>query len=203
MYALAKRILDVIVASVALLLLAPVMLLVAVLVLVFLGRPILFRQARPGLHGAPFTLIKFRSMAPTLPAGAGHRADSERMGRFGAALRSSSLDELPSLVNVLRGHMSLVGPRPLLMDYLPLYSPRQALRHQVPPGLTGWAQVNGRNAIEWREKLELDVWYVQNRSFRLDLFIIWRTLWKVVTREGVSAEGHVTVERFTGASSDD
>lgn len=194
-----KRCFDVGVSLVALVLLAPVLLVTAVLVRNKLGSPVLFRQVRPGLDGRPFEMVKFRTMREAVGPDGQPLSDAERLTSFGRFLRSSSLDELPELWNVLKGEMSLVGPRPLLMDYLPLYSPEQARRHGVRPGVTGWAQVNGRNAIGWEDKFKLDVWYVENRSPILDLKILFLTVLKVVRSEGVSAAGHVTMERFTGS----
>jgi lipopolysaccharide/colanic/teichoic acid biosynthesis glycosyltransferase len=198
---LAKRTLDVSAATVALLLLSPVMGVTALLVRVRLGSPVLFRQLRPGLQGRPFTMMKFRTMRDAMTAGGDPLPDHERLTRLGSLLRASSLDELPGLWNVVKGEMSLVGPRPLLMEYLPLYSPEQARRHAVRPGVTGWAQVNGRNAISWDEKFALDVWYVENRSFWLDLKILLLTLKKVFVREGISERGQATMTRFTGNNS--
>ncbi|EAP77329.1 putative UDP-galactose phosphate transferase [Roseovarius nubinhibens ISM] len=163
-----------------------------------MGSPVFFRQTRPGRHGIPFEMVKFRTMRDAIDADGRPLPDAERLTKLGRFLRSSSLDELPELWNVLKGEMSLVGPRPLLMEYLPLYSPEQARRHEVRPGVTGWAQVNGRNAISWDEKFALDVWYVDNRSLWLDLKIIWLTIRKVVKREGISAAGEATMSRFTG-----
>lgn len=189
-----KRVFDVLLAGVALVLLSPVILTVALLVRLNLGSPVLFTQVRPGLNGQPFAMVKFRSML------LGDLPDDQRLTAFGKRLRSTSLDELPELWNVLSGDMSIVGPRPLLMEYLPLYSREQARRHEVRPGLTGWAQVNGRNALTWDEKFRLDVWYVDNRTLWLDLKIIARTVLAVLTRKGISAEGEVTMPRFTGSS---
>jgi lipopolysaccharide/colanic/teichoic acid biosynthesis glycosyltransferase len=166
-----------------------------------MGSPVFFRQTRPGLHGRPFEMIKFRTMRDAVDAQGRPLPDAERLTRLGRFLRSSSLDELPELWNVLRGEMSLVGPRPLLMEYLPLYSPEQARRHELRPGVTGWAQVNGRNAISWEEKFALDVWYVDNRSLWLDLEIIWLTIRKVIKRDGISAAGEATMPKFTGRGS--
>jgi len=195
----AKRIFDLVAGGAALLALSPVLLVVAALVRLFLGTPVLFRQKRPGMHGRPFPLVKFRTMTAAKDA-AGHLLpDVDRLTRFGKFLRSSSLDELPELWNVIRGDMSLVGPRPLLTEYLPLYSARQARRHEVKPGLTGWAQVNGRNALTWEDRFELDVWYVENRTLSLDLKIIWMTLGIVLNRKGISHEGSATMERFRGS----
>jgi lipopolysaccharide/colanic/teichoic acid biosynthesis glycosyltransferase len=196
----AKRLFDLSVAAALLLVTAPLQALVAILVRAVLGRPVLFRQVRPGLHGRPFTMYKFRTMREARGEDGELRPDAERLGRFGRFLRSTSLDELPGLFNVLAGEMSLVGPRPLLMEYLPLYTPRQARRHEVPPGLTGWAQIHGRNRVDWEARFELDVWYVENRTFWLDLAILWRTLGAVLRREDVQHPGHVSMERFRGSS---
>ncbi|TBW08946.1 sugar transferase [Azotobacter chroococcum] len=196
-----KRLLDLLVAATALLLLAPLLLVLAWLVRRRIGAPVLFRQLRPGLHGRPFELLKFRSMREALDERGRPLPDAERLTPFGRFLRATSLDELPELWNVLRGDMSLVGPRPLLMEYLPLYTPEQARRHAVRPGITGWAQVNGRNALSWEEKFRLDVWYVDHRSFRLDLRILLLTLKRVLAREGINAEGEATMARFTGSKS--
>lgn len=193
-----KRIFDVLAALGGLLLLAPVLLIVTLLIRVNLGSPVLFRQTRPGLHGKSFEMIKFRSMRDAYDADGNPLPDSERMTPFGNFLRSTSLDELPELWNVLKGDMSVVGPRPLLMEYLPLYSPEQYRRHEVRPGVTGWAQVNGRNALSWEEKFKLDVWYVDNRSFWFDFKILLLTVKKVLVRDGISAEGEATMERFRG-----
>jgi len=165
-----------------------------------MGSPVIFRQERPGLHGRPFRMIKFRTMRNATDAAGNPLPDAQRMTRVGTFLRSSSIDELPELWNVLRGEMSLVGPRPLLMEYLPLYSPEQARRHDVKPGITGWAQINGRNALSWDEKFALDVWYVDNRSFLLDLKILALTVKKVVVREGISQQGQATMEKFRGSA---
>lgn len=194
-----KRMLDLTGSAAGLLLLAPVILCTAVLVRRRLGSPVLFAQERPGRHGEPFRMYKFRTMTDARDAQGRLLPDSERLTPFGRWLRSSSLDELPELLNVLKGDMSLVGPRPLLMEYLPLYSPEQARRHEVKPGITGWAQINGRNAISWEDKFALDVWYVDNRSLWLDIRILALTVWKVVRREGISAAGEATMPRFTGS----
>ncbi|KIN89767.1 sugar transferase [Thauera sp. SWB20] len=194
-----KRLFDIFVSAVALLLLAPLMLFVGWMTRRKLGSPVLFRQTRPGLHGKPFQMIKFRTMRDAIGPDGQPLPDSERMTPFGSFLRSASLDELPELWNVLKGDMSLVGPRPLLMEYLPLYSPEQARRHAVRPGVTGWAQINGRNALSWEEKFRLDVWYVDNRSFWLDLKILALTVKKVFVREGISAAGEATMAKFTGS----
>lgn len=193
-----KRFIDILGAVFALLLLAPVLVIVALLVRCQMGAPVLFRQTRPGLHGKPFQMIKFRTMLNAINPQGLPLTDSERLTRFGRILRATSIDELPELWNVLKGEMSLVGPRPLLMEYLPLYSDEQARRHEVRPGVTGWAQVNGRNAISWNEKLALDVRYVDNRTIWLDFKIIWMTIKKVLIREGISAKGEVTMSKFTG-----
>jgi lipopolysaccharide/colanic/teichoic acid biosynthesis glycosyltransferase len=196
---MAKRLFDIVVSAVALLLLSPLIAFVALLVRLRMGSPVLFRQQRPGLHGRAFELVKFRTMTHA-PAGADPLAtDAQRLTRLGRFLRASSLDELPELWNVLKGDMSLVGPRPLLMQYLPRYSADQARRHLVRPGLTGWAQVNGRNALRWEEKFALDVWYVDNRSFGLDLRILLLTVWHVVRPRGISAEGEATMPEFMGS----
>lgn len=195
-----KRIMDIAVALVASLALSPVLLLVAVLVRAKLGRPILFRQERPGLQGRPFVMLKFRTMRDALDGYGVPLPDQQRLTAFGRLLRSTSMDELPELWNVLKGDMSLVGPRPLLMSYIPLYSPEQTRRHEVRPGITGWAQVNGRNALSWDEKFALDVWYVDNQSFWLDVKILWRTVRQVFIREGINADGEATMPRFEGTS---
>lgn len=181
-----------------LLALSPVLLIVALLVRINLGKPVLFRQVRPGLGGKPFEMTKFRTMRDAVDANGVPLSDAERLTPFGRFLRSSSLDELPGLFNVLKGDMSLVGPRPLLMEYLPLYSPEQARRHEVRPGITGWAQVNGRNSLSWKDKFTLDTWYVDNRSFALDMKILWMTVRKVLIRDGISADGEATMTKFTG-----
>ncbi|WP_040266146.1 sugar transferase [Pseudomonas rhodesiae] len=194
-----KRSIDILVSLCALLLLAPVLVIVAWLVKRKLGSPVLFKQVRPGLNAMPFTMVKFRTMRDEVDSDGKPLPDAMRMTRFGSFLRSSSLDELPGLFNVLKGDMSLVGPRPLLIEYLPLYSTEQYRRHHVRPGVTGWAQVNGRNSVSWEEKFELDVWYVDNRTFWLDIRIIFMTLKKVVIREGINASGQATMQRFTGS----
>jgi lipopolysaccharide/colanic/teichoic acid biosynthesis glycosyltransferase len=194
-----KRVFDFVAALLTLLLLALPLLALAWLIRRKLGSPVLFRQVRPGLHGRPFTMVKFRTMTDERGPDGALLPDAQRLTPFGRFLRASSLDELPELWNVLRGEMSIVGPRPLLMEYLPLYTPQQARRHQVRPGITGWAQVNGRNAISWKEKFTLDVWYVDNRSFWLDIKILWLTVKKVLVRDGISAEGDATMPRFTGS----
>jgi sugar transferase EpsL len=195
---LSKRIFDLIAAVTALILLSPVILLIAILVRVFLGKPILFHQQRPGFNGSPFFIYKFRTMTEARGPDGNLFPDSERLTRLGSFLRSLSLDELPELFNILRGDMSVVGPRPLIMEYLPLYSQEQMRRHDVFPGLTGWAQVNGRNAIDWQTRFALDVWYVDHWSFWLDIKIIFLTLWKVIKRENISQPGQATIEAFKG-----
>ncbi len=194
-----KRGFDFLAALVGLVLLSPLLLLIAIAVRAKLGTPVLFRQTRPGLHGAPFVMYKFRTMIDAYDKDGNRLPDEVRLTRLGRMLRSGSLDELPELLNVLRGDMSIVGPRPLLTDYLALYSPEQARRHEVRPGITGWAQVNGRNAITWEEKFRHDVWYVDSRTFFLDIKIILMTVAKVLKREGISQEGRATMERFAGS----
>jgi sugar transferase EpsL len=193
-----KRAFDFLLALTALIMLAPLLAIIFLLVRVALGRPVLFRQIRPGLHGHSFELIKFRTMTDQLAANGELLTDAQRLTGFGHFLRASSLDELPELWNVLRGDMSLVGPRPLLLEYLPLYDADQARRHDVRPGLTGWAQVNGRNTLSWEEKFAADLWYVDNRSFWLDLKILARTIVAVLGRRGISAAGEATMPPFTG-----
>lgn len=195
---LTKRLFDISCALLALLVFAVPMLVVAVLVRWRLGTPVFFRQTRPGLHGKPFELVKFRTMLDARDSQGAPLSDAERLTPFGSFLRSSSLDELPEIWNILRGDMSWVGPRPLLMEYLPRYSSEQARRHEVRPGLTGWAQVNGRNAAGWQERFELDVWYIENWSLWLDLKILFRTVLTVLRSEGVSAPGHETMPKFEG-----
>lgn len=195
-----KRLLDIVIASSALVLLSPVYAFVAYKVRKNLGSPVLFRQVRPGLNGKPFEMIKFRSMKDAVDAQGYSLPDSERLTPFGQMLRSSSLDEMPELWNVLKGEMSIVGPRPLLMEYLPLYNEQQAKRHNVRPGITGYAQVNGRNAISWEKKFELDTWYVENRSLWLDFKIMLKTVQKVLSKDDISAEGEATMSKFTGTS---
>lgn len=196
-----KRLFDIVISSLLLILLSPVLLVLSILVRITLGSPVLFRQVRPGLHGRPFTMYKFRTMTDERDIQGRLLPDEQRLTKLGRFLRSTSLDELPELFNVLKGDMSLVGPRPLLMEYLPLYTPEQARRHEVRPGITGWAQVNGRNAISWEEKFRYDVWYVDNWSFWLDIKILWMTIVSVLKREGISAQGHVTMPPFTGSRS--
>jgi lipopolysaccharide/colanic/teichoic acid biosynthesis glycosyltransferase len=197
-----KRCFDFVVALAGLVLLSPLLLAIVALVRWRLGSPVLFRQQRPGLGGRPFALVKFRTMNEVRGADGAAEPDAQRLTDFGRFLRSTSLDELPELYNVLVGDMSLVGPRPLLTEYLPLYDAHQRRRHEVRPGITGWAQVNGRNAITWERKFDLDVWYVDNASFLLDLKILWLTLWRVLRREGISAADSATAERFTGSARD-
>lgn len=195
-----KRLLDIVIASSALVLLSLVYAFVAYKVRKNLGSPVLFRQVRPGLNGKPFEMIKFRSMKDAVDAQGNPLPDSERLTPFGQMLRSSSLDEMPELWNVIKGEMSIVGPRPLLMEYLPLYNEQQAKRHNVRPGITGYAQVNGRNAISWEKKFELDTWYVENRSLWLDFKIMLKTVQKVLSKDDISAEGEATMSKFTGTS---
>lgn len=194
-----KRILDLIITSIGLVVLSPAFLLIALLVRILNGPPVLFRQVRPGYHGKSFELYKFRSMTEGRDAQGRLLPDEQRLTRFGQFLRSSSLDELPELLNVLRGEMSWVGPRPLLMQYLDRYTPEQARRHEVLPGISGWAQINGRNALTWEDKFQLDVWYVDHWSFWLDLRILTFTIWKVLTREGINQVGQATAEEFMGS----
>lgn len=194
-----KRSFDMLFALLGLIILCPVLIVTAVLVRIKLGSPILFKQQRPGWLAQPFYVYKLRTMTDQRDADGQLLPDEVRLTPFGKLLRRLSLDELPQLLNVIKGDLSLVGPRPLLMEYLPLYSREQARRHEVRPGITGWAQVNGRNAISWEEKFELDVWYVDNRSFWLDLKILWMTFRKVFKREGISQEGQSTMSKFTGS----
>jgi lipopolysaccharide/colanic/teichoic acid biosynthesis glycosyltransferase len=193
-----KRTFDIVASSIGLIVLSPVIAITAWQIRRKLGSPVLFRQVRPGLNGTPFEMIKFRTMRDALDSDGNPLPDSERMTPFGSFLRATSLDELPELLNVLKGDMSLVGPRPLLMEYLPLYSAEQYRRHEVRPGVTGWAQINGRNALSWKEKFALDIWYVDNQSLSLDVKIIFRTVRKVVVRDGISADGEVSMSKFTG-----
>jgi len=194
-----KRIFEILVIILSSPILIPIVFLVVLIIKFKLGSPVLFKQFRPGLNGKVFNMIKFRTMSCVRDENGDFLPDSERVGKFGKFLRSTSLDELAGLWNVLNGDMSLVGPRPLLVEYLPFYSKRQARRHEVKPGITGWAQVNGRNSISWEEKFELDVWYVDNQSIWLDIKILWLTVKKVLFREGVSAKGEVTTTKFTGS----
>ena len=200
---LTKRLFDLLLAALLLVLLSPLLAAIAMLVWRKLGRPVLFRQPRAGYGGRPFSVIKFRSMTSRRDAQGQLLPDAQRLTPFGAFLRSSSLDELPELANVLRGEMSLVGPRPLLLQYLERYSPEQARRHAVLPGITGWAQVNGRNAISWEDKFRLDVWYVDHQSVWLDLKILWLTFWKALKREGINQPGQATAEEFMGSRSEE
>lgn len=193
-----KRLTDIVASFFGLLLLAPVIAVVAWLVRRKLGTPVLFRQVRPGLNGEPFEMIKFRTMRDAVDAVGNQLPDAERMTPFGSFLRSSSLDELPELWNVLKGDMSLVGPRPLLMEYLSLYTPEQYRRHLVRPGVTGWAQVNGRNSLSWEKKFELDTWYVDNQSFWLDVRIVFLTIKKVALRDDINEAGEASMSKFTG-----
>ncbi len=197
-----KRLLDIIIASIALILLSPLYAFVAYKVKKNLGSPVLFRQVRPGLHGKPFEMIKFRTMKDAVDADGNPLPDSERLTPFGKMLRSTSLDEMPELWNVIKGDMSVVGPRPLLTEYLPLYTEEQAKRHHVRPGMTGHAQVNGRNAIGWEEKFKLDTWYVENQSTLLDFKIMLKTVKKVLAKDDISAEGEATMTKFTGTKLD-
>ena len=194
-----KRVIDFTLALVALIMLSPLIALVAGLVRINLGNPIFFSQVRAGLNCRPFRMVKFRTMRPAIDATGKQLSDSDRLTKFGRVLRSSSLDELPELINVLAGHMSIVGPRPLLMDYVPLYSVEQIRRHNVRPGITGWAQINGRNQLSWEEKFELDVWYVDNHSWLIDIKIITLTVFKVLSREGINAKDDMEVQKFAGS----
>ena len=198
-----KRLLDMIIASIALILLLPLYFYMAHKVKKNLGSPVLFRQVRPGLNGKPFEMIKFRTMKDAVDEQGNPLPDRERLTPFGQMLRSTSLDEMPELWNVIKGDMSIVGPRPLLMEYLPLYNQEQAKRHNVRPGMTGHAQVNGRNAISWEEKFKLDTWYVENQSTWLDFKIMLKTVQKVIAKDDISAEGEATMTRFTGTQNKD
>ena len=198
-----KRLLDIIIASIALVLLSPLYFIVARKVKKNLGSPVLFRQVRQGLHGKPFEMIKFRTMKDAVDGQGNPLPDSERLTPFGKMLRSTSLDEMPELWNVIKGDMSIVGPRPLLMEYLPLYNEEQAKRHDVRPGMTGHAQVNGRNAIGWEEKFKLDTWYVDHQSTILDFKIMFKTVHKVIAKDDISAEGEATMTKFTGSTNKD
>ncbi len=198
-----KRLFDIIAAALILVLLSPVLALLWILVRLLIGTPVLFRQIRPGYHGRPFMLYKFRTMTQALDSQGRLLPDEQRITAFGRFLRSSSLDELPELMNILRGEMSLVGPRPLLMQYLKRYTPEQARRHEALPGLTGWAQIHGRNVLSWEDKFRLDVWYVDNWSFGLDLKILAASLVKVLRREGISQEGYISAEEFMGSENID
>lgn len=198
-----KRLFDLLAALFILAMLSPLILLVALFARLALGSPVLFKQRRPGLHGKPFYFYKFRTMTDDRDNAGNLLSDELRLTVFGRVLRRCSLDEMPQFINVVKGDMSLVGPRPLLMEYLPLYAPEQARRHAVRPGITGWAQVNGRNAVSWEDRFKLDVWYVDHQSFWLDLKILWLTVIKVLRSEGISKEGWATMPKFTGSSGDD
>lgn len=198
-----KRTIDFTAAVLLFVLLSPVIAVTAAVIALRMGTPVLFRQQRPGLHGRPFVLMKFRTMLDAFDAGGQPLPDSARLTTLGRFLRRTSLDELPQLINVIKGDMSLVGPRPLLMQYLPLYAPEQARRHEVRPGITGWAQVNGRNALTWEEKFRLDVWYVDHRSLLLDFRILWMTLGRLFRPSGIAQEGHATMPNFTGSKPGD
>lgn len=193
-----KRLFDIVISFSLLALLTIPMLGLSLLIRSRLGSPVLFKQVRPGLHGKPFVMVKFRTMTDQRDSQGLLLPDAQRLTAFGRFLRSTSLDELPELWNVLRGEMSLVGPRPLLMEYLALYTQEQARRHEVRPGITGWAQVNGRNALSWEDRFKADVWYVDNQSLILDLRILWRTFYKVISRDGISQAGEATMSKFTG-----
>lgn len=197
-----KRLADLVFAAIALITLLPVIVIIALTIRCNLGTPVLFRQQRPGLNGQPFHLYKFRSMRDLRDGQGQLLSDADRLTPFGRFIRSASLDELPSLMNVLFGDLSLVGPRPLLMEYLPLYTREQARRHEVKPGITGWAQVNGRNSLSWQEKFALDVWYVDNHSILLDLKILLLTVVKVIRRDGISADGEATMAKFSGGGNE-
>jgi lipopolysaccharide/colanic/teichoic acid biosynthesis glycosyltransferase len=197
-----KRISDILLSGLILLILSPFILLISLFVLTFHGRPILFRQVRPGLGGKPFEILKFRTMIDLKDEYGQLLPDSERLTRFGKFLRATSLDELPEFINVLRGEMSLVGPRPLLMQYLDRYTPEQARRHEVLPGITGWAQINGRNALTWEDKFRLDVWYIDHWSIGLDIRILLLTVWKAIKREGINQPGQATAEEFMGSQNE-
>ena len=192
------RIFDILLSLLLLVILSPVLLIIALTIRYKMGSPILFKQLRPGFKEKPFIIFKFRTMRNAISSDGSQLPDSQRLDSFGKFLRSTSLDELPALWNVYKGDMSLVGPRPLLMEYLPLYSLRQARRHNVKPGITGWAQINGRNSISWNEKLDMDVWYVDNKSFLLDLKILFLTLFKVIKQEGINKNGYITTDKFKG-----
>ena len=200
MYLFVKRVIDMIISGIGLIILSPLLVIISLVILMQMGMPILLKQMRPGLNGKPFHMYKFRTMTDERDEQGNPLSDEQRLTRLGRFLRSTSLDELPELFNVLKGDMSLVGPRPLLMQYLECYTPEQARRHEVKPGITGWAQVNGRNAITWEEKFVLDVWYVDNWSFWLDIQILAMTVVKVFKREGISAEGEATMPEFMGST---
>ena len=192
------RIFDITISFLLLVLISPLLIIISILIKYKLGSPVLFKQLRPGQNGKPFLILKFRTMENLTDSFGNQLSDNERLTSFGKFLRSSSIDELPELWNVFKGEMSLVGPRPLLMEYLPLYSKNQARRHAVRPGITGWAQINGRNSVSWEEKLEMDVWYVDNKSFLLDLKILFLTFFIVINKEGINKKGHATVDKFRG-----
>ncbi len=194
-----KRVIDLVISVTLLIVASPILFAVAIMIHGKMGPPVLFKQERPGLYGSPFFLYKFRTMTNGQDDQGNILSDQRRLTKLGLFLRKYSLDEFPQLVNVLKGEMSLVGPRPLLMEYLPIYTDDQKLRHNVKPGITGWAQVNGRNAITWEEKFKLDNWYVENQSILLDLKIIWLTTIKVIKKEGITYQGHVSMEKFTGS----
>ena len=193
-----KNVFDYMTAIILTIILLPLLAFIALLVMVFIGRPFIFQQVRPGLHGKPFIIYKFRTMTNERDKNGALKPDSVRLTKFGKFLRSTSLDELPGLWSILKGDMSLVGPRPLLVEYLPLYSKKQSKRHKVKPGITGWAQVNGRNAISWDEKFDLDLWYIDNQSVWLDIKILWLTVKKVIIRDGISSDNDATMSEFTG-----
>jgi sugar transferase EpsL len=193
-----KLTIDILVSLLGITILSPFLSLIGMMISLTVGSPIIFKQLRPGLHDKPFTFYKFRTMTEEKDSDDELLSDEARLTKFGRLLRKTSIDELPSLWNVLKGDMSIVGPRPLLMEYLPLYSKEQARRHEVKPGITGWAQINGRNVLSWEEKFEYDVWYVDNRTLLLDTKIILLTIWKVLKRDGINQSGHVTMEKFTG-----
>ena len=197
-----KRLFDIFVSLLLIIIISPVMVVISIFVRIFIGKPIFFSQLRPGFKGRPFLMVKFRTMTNLRNDEGKLLSDEKRITKFGSFLRKSSLDELPELFNVLKGDMSLVGPRPLLMDYLPRYNSHQSKRHNVRPGITGWAQINGRNAISWEDKFNLDVWYVENYSFWLDMRILLITIKKVIKREGISADGEATMPPFQGSDSD-
>lgn len=194
-----KRLFDILIASICLVLLLPVLICIYIIIRIFDGSPVIFRQERPGYKARPFTLYKFRTMTNEVDEDGVLKQDEVRLTNLGGLLRKSSFDEVPQLFNVIVGNMSLIGPRPLLMEYIPLYSDRQSKRHDVKPGITGWAQVNGRNAISWEEKFELDVWYVDNQSFLLDMKIMWLTFLRIIRKDNISYDGHVTMPKFTGS----
>jgi len=198
-----KRLFDIMTSGIGLVIISPMLLVISIAIRLFVGTPVLFKQQRPGLGGKPFVMYKFRTMTDQRDARGDVLPDGDRLTTLGRFLRKTSLDELPELINVLKGDMSLVGPRPLLMEYLSLYTPEQARRHETRPGITGWAQVNGRNAISWEEKFRLDVWYVDNRSLMIDLKILWMTMVKVFQREGISEDGQATMSKFKGTVTED